>query len=90
VIDIASSLVDIYRKFFFSEFTLSCSLQLTSPKILKYCPSAQLSKQHAMKTYRGVDVKIHVFLTSVLMKASGVLHTTAVSSPRSEPPLPIV
>jgi hypothetical protein len=48
--DTAGPLIAVYRKLFFSQFTLSCSLQLTPPEIIQNCPSAQLSKQHAMKT----------------------------------------
>jgi hypothetical protein len=39
-----------------------------------------------MKVYGGVDVYIHVFLTSA---DSGELHASAAVSPRKEPPVPI-
>jgi hypothetical protein len=42
-----------------------------------------------MKAYRGVDVHIHVFLTSALAEVSGQLHAPAASSPGKEPPVPI-
>jgi hypothetical protein len=42
-----------------------------------------------MKTYGGVDVQIHVFLTSALVEVSGQLHALAPLPPKEEPPVPI-
>jgi hypothetical protein len=35
-------------------------------KVKKEKKSLRLTKHHAMKTYWGVDVQLHVFLTSAL------------------------
>jgi hypothetical protein len=40
-----------------------------------------------MKAYRGVDVYIHIFLTSAL--AGGELHALAALPPGKVPPVPI-
>jgi hypothetical protein len=42
-----------------------------------------------MKSYGGVDVEIHIFLTSTLVGGSGHLHAQANLSPGKEPPIPI-
>jgi hypothetical protein len=42
-----------------------------------------------MKTYGGVDVQIHVFLTSAQFVVSGQHHTPAALPPGEEPPVPI-
>jgi hypothetical protein len=38
-----------------------------------------------MRTYGGVDVYIHIFLTSVLLEVSGQLHAPAALPPGKEP-----
>jgi hypothetical protein len=42
-----------------------------------------------MKVYGGVDVHIHIFLTSVLAGGSGQLHAPVALPPRKEPSVPI-
>jgi hypothetical protein len=42
-----------------------------------------------MKTYRGVEVSIRIFLTSAYLEASGQLHAPAALLPGKEPPIPI-
>jgi hypothetical protein len=41
-----------------------------------------------MKTYEGVDVYIHVFLTLALVGMSGQLHAPAAMHLEKEPPVP--
>jgi hypothetical protein len=45
-----------------------------------------LIKHYASKAYGGVDVQIHISLTSAV---SGQLHAPAALLPRKEPPVPI-
>jgi hypothetical protein len=42
-----------------------------------------------MKTYGGVDIQIHISLTSALAEVSGQLHTPAALPPGKEVPVPI-
>jgi hypothetical protein len=42
-----------------------------------------------MKAYGGVDVYIHIFLTSVLVWSSGQLHAPAALRLEKEPPVNI-
>jgi hypothetical protein len=42
-----------------------------------------------MKTYRGVDVQIHIFLTSVLVEVGGQLHVPAALPPGTNPRYPL-
>jgi hypothetical protein len=49
-----------------------------------------LIKLHTIKTYRGVEVQLHVFLTSALVGVEwSVSHTPAASPPRKNPLVPI-
>jgi hypothetical protein len=41
-----------------------------------------------MKAYGGVDMYIHVFLTSTLVRG-GQLYAPAALAPRKEPPVPM-
>jgi hypothetical protein len=41
-----------------------------------------------MKMYGGMDVQVHVFLTSALV-VSGQLHAPAALPPEKKPPVPI-
>jgi len=47
--------------------------------------SLRLTKHHAMKTYEGVEVYLHVLLTSALDGMSGKPHSLTVGK---EPPVP--
>jgi hypothetical protein len=47
-----------------------------------------LTKHYSMKTYGGVDVQIHVFLTSAQV-GDGQLQAPAAFPPGKEPPVPI-
>jgi hypothetical protein len=51
--------------------------------------SLSLTKHHAIKTYWGVEVYLHAFLTSALDEASGQLHAPAALPPGKEPLVPI-
>jgi hypothetical protein len=42
-----------------------------------------------MKAYGGVNVKIHIFLTSALVGGSGQLHAPAALHPGEKPPVSI-
>jgi hypothetical protein len=48
-----------------------------------------LTKHHAMKTYWGVEVQLHAFLTSALEEVSGQLHAPAALPPVKDLPVPI-
>jgi len=41
-----------------------------------------------MKTYLGVEIQLHAFLTSALDGVSGQLHAPAALPPEKEPPVP--
>jgi hypothetical protein len=40
-----------------------------------------------MKAYEGVDIYIHIFVTSALAEVSGQLHAPAAVHPGTEPPV---
>jgi hypothetical protein len=42
-----------------------------------------------MKTYGGVDMQIHVFVTSALVEVSGQLHAPAILLPGNSPHYPL-
>jgi hypothetical protein len=46
-------------------FIISCKVKNVS------CPCAKLIKHYAIMTYGGVDIWIHVFLTSELVSCKG-------------------
>jgi hypothetical protein len=47
-------------------------------------------KHHAMKTYEGAGVELHVFLTSVLVEVSGSFYDPAALLLGKEPPHVII
>jgi hypothetical protein len=49
-----------------------------------------LTNHHALKTYKGVEVWIHIFLTSTLHVVSGHVHTPGPLSPRKKLPAVII
>jgi hypothetical protein len=53
-----------------------------------WIPRASLIKQYAMKTYGGMDLQIHILLTSALVEVSGQLTAPGVLPRRKEPLVP--
>jgi hypothetical protein len=43
-----------------------------------------MPKHHSAKTYGGVETKLHVFLTSILLEMSGQLHGEATLFPGNQ------
>jgi hypothetical protein len=46
---------------------MACFIQLDKSEVRQSCRCAQLIKHYAMKMFGGVDVWVHVFLTSALV-----------------------
>jgi hypothetical protein len=49
----------------------------------------QLIKHYALKTYGGIAVEVHVFLTSALVGGSCHLHALVSLLPGKEPSVPV-
>jgi hypothetical protein len=54
------------------------------------CPCAKLNKRYAMKAYEGVDILIHIFLTSALVGGEWSASRPCRFSPGKELPVPIL
>jgi hypothetical protein len=46
-------------------------------------------KHYAMKTYGGVDVEIHIFLTSAIVGGEWSASRSGFFTPQKKPPVPI-